>query len=93
MKNIMPNVFVVYDCKKRKNVLITQSARKANKSLRVGIKIEVWNENGFVEIEVADKYDIEQSIWNITDDIGATLLSYALDYAYEKISTMACSFT
>mgnify|MGYP002514478205 CR=1 FL=1 len=42
------------------------------------------DENGFVEIEVADKYDIEQSIWNITDDIGATLLSYALDYAYEN---------
>lgn len=45
---------------------------------------EYLDENGFVEIEVADKYDIEQSIWNMTDDIGATLLSYALDYAYEN---------
>lgn len=40
--------------------------------------------NGFVDIEVADKYDIEKTIWDITDDIGATLLSYALDYAYEN---------
>lgn len=42
------------------------------------------DKNGFIDIEVADKYDIEQTIWNITNDIGATVLSYALNYAYEN---------
>ena len=32
------NVFVIYNCKKRKNVLITSSARKAKSELRTGIK-------------------------------------------------------
>ena len=43
------NVFVIYNCKKRKNVLITSSARKAKSELRTGIKIEVWNESGIIE--------------------------------------------
>lgn len=34
--------------------------------------------------DIADKYDIEKTIWDITDSIGATLLSYALDYACEN---------
>lgn len=43
------NTFVVYNCKKRKNLLVTSSARKANGELHVGIKIEVWNENTHIE--------------------------------------------
>lgn len=43
------NTFVIYDCKRRKNLLITSSARKAKGELRVGVKVEVWNENTFIE--------------------------------------------
>ena len=43
------NTFVVYNCKRRKNLLVTSSARKAKGELHVGIKIEVWNENVFIE--------------------------------------------
>lgn len=56
------NTFVVYDCKKRKNVLVTSSARKAKCELHTGIKVEVWSENTLVEIIYAkflksiDKY-------------------------------------
>lgn len=56
------NVFVVYDCKMRKNIAITQSARKARDRLYVGAKIEVWNDNKLIEtiyvknIRKIDKY-------------------------------------
>ncbi|MEE1301254.1 MAG: hypothetical protein UHD64_00615 [Bacteroidales bacterium] len=43
------NTFVVYNCKGRKNLLVTSSARKAKGELHIGIKIEVWNENTFIE--------------------------------------------
>lgn len=43
------NTFVVYDCKKRKNLLVTSSARKAKGELHVGVKVEVWNENTYIE--------------------------------------------
>ena len=43
------NTFAVVDCKKRKSVLITSSARKARGMLKTGFKVEVWNENNFVE--------------------------------------------
>lgn len=43
------NTFVVYNCKGRKNLLVTSSARKAKNELNVGVKIEVWNENTFIE--------------------------------------------
>lgn len=43
------NTFVVYDCKKRKSVLVTSSARKASKLLMTGFKIEVWNDNRFIQ--------------------------------------------
>lgn len=43
------NTFVVYDCKRRKNLLVTSSARKAKSELHVGIKVEVWNENAHIE--------------------------------------------
>ena len=57
-----PNIFVVYDCKKRKSILVTSSARKAKAMLNKGIKIEVWSESKFVEkiyfrtIRNMDKY-------------------------------------
>lgn len=44
------NTFVVFDCKKRKVLLVTSSAIKAKKLFKVGIKIEVWNENELVEV-------------------------------------------
>lgn len=43
------NTFIVYDCKMRKNILVTSSARKAKKTIYVGSKIEVWNDNKCVE--------------------------------------------
>ena len=43
------NTFVVYNCKKRHIILVTSSARKANKELHVGVKVEVWNENAHIE--------------------------------------------
>ena len=43
------NTFVVVDCKSRKSVLITSSARKANRELRTGFRVEVWNGNSCVE--------------------------------------------
>lgn len=43
------NTFVVYDCSKRKNILITQSARKAKEMIFVGAKIEVWNDDALIE--------------------------------------------
>ena len=43
------NTFVVVDCKKRKPILVTSSARKASTLLKSGIRIEVWNENKKVE--------------------------------------------
>lgn len=58
----MSNIFIVCDCKCRKNILITPSARKAKKQLHVGTKIEVWNDNTLVEYiyakdsEKMDKY-------------------------------------
>lgn len=42
----MVNTFVVIDCKERKNILVTNSARKAKDRIYVGAKIEVWNNNG-----------------------------------------------
>ena len=43
------NTFLVVDCKTKKPVLVTSSARKANDWLRTGYRIEVWNENTIVE--------------------------------------------
>ena len=43
------NTFVVVDCKTRKPLLTTSSARKASKELKTGIRIEVWNNNVLVE--------------------------------------------
>lgn len=37
------NTFVVVDCRNRKNIAVTQSARKAAEYLEKGRRIEVWN--------------------------------------------------
>jgi hypothetical protein len=39
------NTFIVVDCKSRKSILTTSSARKAKKELVVGNRIDVWNDN------------------------------------------------
>lgn len=43
------NTFVVCDCRKHKNILVTSSARKAKEKLCTGIKVEVWNGNTHIE--------------------------------------------
>ena len=43
------NTFVVIDTKRRKTILVTSSARKANSLLATGIRIEVWNDNNKLE--------------------------------------------
>ena len=43
------NTFVIYDCDKRRNLLITQSARKAKEMISVGTKAEVWNDDALIE--------------------------------------------
>ena len=43
------NTFVVVNCKTRKTVVTTSSARKAYKELQKGIRIEVWNDNVLIE--------------------------------------------
>ena len=44
------NTFVVIDTKKRKTLLTTSSARKANSLLTTGFRVEVWNGNTKVEV-------------------------------------------
>ena len=39
------NTFIVVDCKSRKSILTTSSARKAYKLLAAGVRIDVWNNN------------------------------------------------
>lgn len=43
------NTFLIYDCEKRKPILVTSSARKASKFLTTGIRIDVWNDNRKIE--------------------------------------------
>jgi transposase len=58
----MVNTFVVVDCKKRKSIMVTQSARKAKLELDIGTKIEIWKDGVLIEIIYArasksiDKY-------------------------------------
>ena len=39
------NTFIVVDCKSRKSILTTSSARKSAKLLKSGFRIDVWNNN------------------------------------------------
>lgn len=48
------NTFIIYDCKRRKNVLVTSSARKAKEAIHTGFKIEVWNDNTLIEVIYAN---------------------------------------
>jgi hypothetical protein len=43
------NTFVVVDCKSRKSILTTSSARKSAKLLQIGFRIDVWNNNKKVD--------------------------------------------
>ena len=43
------NTFIVVDCKSKKSILTTSSARKSAKLLQPGIRIDVWNNNQKVE--------------------------------------------
>ena len=43
------NTFLVIDCKTRRTLLNTSSARKASRMLQTGVRIEVWNNNAMVE--------------------------------------------
>ena len=43
------NTFLVVDCKKRKELLTTSSARKAAGMLAIGVRIDIWNNNTKIE--------------------------------------------
>ena len=43
------NSFIVVDCKKRKTVMVTNSARKTWPLLQKGFRVEVWNSGCIVE--------------------------------------------
>ena len=43
------NTFLVVDCKTRRPLLNTSSARKASRLLQTGVRVEVWNNNAIVE--------------------------------------------
>lgn len=43
------NTFLVIDCKTRRPLLNTSSARKASRLLQTGVRVEVWNNNAIVE--------------------------------------------
>jgi hypothetical protein len=56
---------VVIDSKKRKTLLVTSSARKADRVLAPGVRVEVWSENRKVDtiytrIRYALQWYIEQ---------------------------------
>ena len=43
------NTFIVVDCKSKKSILTTSSARKSAKLLQTGYRIDVWNNNEKLE--------------------------------------------
>ena len=43
------NTFIIVNCKTRNPVLVTSSARKADKVLFVGFRVEIWNDNKKIE--------------------------------------------
>ena len=43
------NTFIVVDCKSRKSILTTSSARKSNRLLQNGFRIDIWNNNEKIE--------------------------------------------
>lgn len=57
------NIFVVYDCVKRKPVLVTSSARKAKQALHKGIRVDVWNmEENMARIYSQDNFLLDKYI-------------------------------
>ena len=53
----MTNTFVVVDCKQRKIVLATPSARKAKSVLRKGLKAEIWIDNIYFDTVYSKQMD------------------------------------
>ena len=47
------NTFLVMDCRSRRPLLVTSSARKAVRALETGRHVEVWCENELVRIVYA----------------------------------------
>lgn len=45
----MASAFVVINCKQRKTVLTTLSARKAKNALIKGLKVEIWVDNNLFD--------------------------------------------
>lgn len=43
------NTFIVVDCKSKKSILTTSSARKSSRLLQTGYRIDVWNNNEKIE--------------------------------------------
>ena len=43
------NTFSVVDCKTRKTILTTSSARKANREMKPGLRIDIWNDNALID--------------------------------------------
>lgn len=57
------NTFIVVDCKSRKSILTTSSARKSNRLLRSGFRVDIWNNNEKVETVYAkDRTPMKQYI-------------------------------
>lgn len=55
------NTFIVIDCKKRKTLLVTSSARKANAEFHKGRKIEVWTNN--ILFETIRSTDLKKEVF------------------------------
>lgn len=57
------NTFVLIDCKSRKPVITTSSARKVARQLDTGLRIEVWNNNELVcKVYKSNENDIKPYI-------------------------------
>ena len=57
------NTFMLIDCKKRKPIIITSSARKVARQIDTGFRVEVWNNNELIcKIYKSNKKDIEPYI-------------------------------
>lgn len=67
------NTFIVIDCNNKKNVLTTSSARKANKSLIKGFRVDVWNNNKKVD-----------TIYQITKDMMKPYIEVERQYIRQK---------
>lgn len=57
------NTFILIDCKKRKPIITTSSARKVAKQIDTGFRVEVWNNNELIcKVYKSNEKDIEPYI-------------------------------